>query len=120
MMVLSGATLFFVSFAIVALGMAVGIAYPNFTAEHSAKIAASFGGVLYMVLCISFIGVVTVLEAWPVYLVFMSNFRQAPLSPAMWSGIIMSFACALTVVVGVFWFCTAWGIRQLETMEIAL
>jgi len=58
MMVLSAITLFFLTFGIVALGMAIGVAYPNFTAEHSAKIAASFGGVLYMVLCIGFIGLV--------------------------------------------------------------
>lgn len=120
MMVLSAVTLFFVIFGIVALGMAVGVAYPNFTAEHSAKIAASFGGVLYMVLCISFIGVVTVLEAWPVYIVFMSNFHQAPLSPTMWSGIVTSFGLAFALTVGVFWFCTVWGIRRLEAMEISL
>ena len=42
MMVLSAATLFFLTFGIVALGLAVGVAYPNFTAEHSAKIATGF------------------------------------------------------------------------------
>ncbi len=120
MLVLSAATLFCVTFGIVALGMAVGVAYPNFTAEHSAKIAASFGGVLYMVLCISFIGVVTILEAWPVYIVFMSKFQQQPLSAAMWSSIALSFSVAFALAVGVFWFSTKWGINRLEGMEISL
>lgn len=120
MMALSAVTLFFVVFGIVALGMAVGVAYPNFTAEHSAKIAASFGGVLYMVLCILFIGVVTVLEAWPVYILFMSKLQNFPLSPTMWSGVIVSFSIAALVTISVFWVSTRWGINRLETMEISL
>jgi ABC-2 type transport system permease protein len=120
MMVLSAVTLFFVIFSLVALGMAVGVAYPNFTAEHSAKVAASFGGVLYMVLCISFIGAVAVLEAWPVYVVFMNDLRHTTLSPVLWSGIITSFSLAFALTVGVFWGCTYWGIRRLEAMEVSL
>jgi ABC-2 type transport system permease protein len=92
----------------------------NFTAEHSAKIAASFGGVLYMVLCISFIGIVTVLEAWPVYVIFMSKLQQSPLSPAIWSGIVTSFGLAFTLVLGVFWFSMRWSIARVEAMEISL
>src|SRR5262245_42679834 len=120
MMILSAVTLFFLTFGIVALGMAVGVAYPNFTAEHSAKIAASFGGVLYMVLCIGFIGLVTVLEAWPVYVLMSSKLRHLPLSTAQWSSMISSFSLALAVVLGVFAFSTRWSIARLEEMEISL
>ncbi len=120
MMVLSAVTLFVLTFGIVALGMAVGIAYPNFTAEHSAKIAAGFGGVLYMVLCIFFIGAVVVLEAWPVYVLLMSKLRCLPLSAAMWSGILSSFGLALSLALGVFWYATRWSIARLEGMEISL
>jgi ABC-2 type transport system permease protein len=120
MMVLSAVTLFFLTFGIVALGMAIGVAYPNFTAEHSAKIAAGFGGVLYMVLCISFIGVVVVLEAWPVYVLLMSKLRGLPLSATMWSGILVSFALALSLALGVFWASVHWSIARLEEMEIFL
>lgn len=120
MMVLSAATLLFLSFGIVAMGMAIGVAYPNFTAEHSAKIAASFGGMLYMVLSILFIGAVVVLEAWPVYMVFMSDIRGLPLSPAVWSGIATSCGLAVTLTLGVFWFSARWSIARLESMEVAL
>lgn len=120
MMILSAVTLFFLTFAIVALGMAVGVAYPNFTAEHSAKIAAGFGGVLYMVLCISFIGLIVVLEAWPVYVLFMSKLQRVPLSAAMWSSIIASFSFALLLTLGVFWGCIRWSIARLEELEISL
>jgi ABC-2 type transport system permease protein len=120
MMVLSAVTLFFLTFGIVALGMAVGVAYPNFTAEHSAKIAAGFGGVLYMVLCIGFIGLVAVLEAWPVYVIMMSKLQRLPLSTAQWSSIISSFSLALSLALGVFSFSTRWSITALEEMEVSL
>jgi ABC-2 type transport system permease protein len=120
MMILSAVTLCFLAFGIVALGMAVGIAYPNFTAEHSAKIAASFGGVLYMVLSLLFIGMVVVLEAWPVYMFFLSKLQHLPLSSAIWSGILCSLGLALTLALGVFWFCTRWSISRLEELEISL
>lgn len=120
MMVLSAVTLLFLSFGIVALGMAIGVAYPNFSAEHSARIAASFGGMLYMVLSILFIGAVVVLEAWPVYVVFMSQLRGVALSPALWSGLATSFGLAIGLVLGVFWFSARWSIRRLEELEVAL
>lgn len=120
MMILSAVTLFFLTFGIVALGMAVGVAYPQFTAEHSAKIAASFGGVLYMVLCIGFIGFVAVLEAWPVYILMMSQLQGLPLSTAQWSSVLSSFSLALALVLGVFFFSTRWSIAQLEAMEVPL
>jgi ABC-2 type transport system permease protein len=120
MMVLSAITLFFLTFGIVALGVAVGVAYPNFTAEHSAKIAASFGGVLYMVLCIGFIGLVTVLEAWPVYVIMVSKLQRLPLSAAQWSSIISSLSLALALALGVFGFSTRWSITRLEEMEVSL
>jgi ABC-2 type transport system permease protein len=120
MMILSTVTLFFLTFSIVALGMAVGIAYPNFTAEHSAKIAASFGGVLYMILCVGFIGLVAVLEAWPVYIIMMSKLQHMPLSAAQWSSLISSFSLALALALGVFSCSTRWSITHLEEMEVSL
>ena len=47
--------------------LAVGAAYPKFDADNAAKVAAGVGGLVYMILCMSFIGAVVVLEAWPVY-----------------------------------------------------
>jgi ABC-2 type transport system permease protein len=120
MAVLAPVTLFFLAFAIVAMGMAVGVAYPNFTAEHSAKIAASYGGLLYMVLSISFIGIIVILEAWPVHVLTMSNFRQFPLASTDRALMMTSFTVALTLAVATFWICAHWSIKQLEEMEISL
>jgi ABC-2 type transport system permease protein len=75
---------------------------------------------LYMVLSILFIGAVVVLEAWPVYMVFMSDIRGIPLSPAVWSGIATSCGLAVFLTLGVFWFSARWSIARLESMEVAL
>jgi ABC-2 type transport system permease protein len=120
MAVLAPVTLLFLAFTIVAMGMAVGVAYPNFTAEHSAKIAASYGGLLYMVLSISFIGIIVMLEAWPVHVMTMSSFRRFSLASRDQLLIGMSFAIAFTLTVAIFWICARWSMKQLEEMEISL
>lgn len=120
MAVLAPVTLMILAFVIVAMGMAVGVAYPNFTAEHSAKIAASYGGLLYMVLSISFIGVIVMLEAWPVHAITMSNFRRFALTSRDQFLIMTSFAIALSLAVATFWICARWSMKQLEEMEISL
>jgi len=79
-MALSAITLFFLTFGIGASGMAVGVVYPNFTAEHSAKIAASFGGVVYLYAAEHRLHrhCRRARSLWPVYLVFMSQLQQVP------------------------------------------
>lgn len=120
MMILAPVTLGFLTVALVALGMAFGIAYPNFTAEHIAKIPASFGGVLYMAFSIVFIGVIVVLEAWPVHLSLLRSFQRVPLSTGDWYSISLSFGTAFTLTVILFLGATWWSIKRLEEMEISL
>jgi ABC-2 type transport system permease protein len=46
---------------------------------------------LFMFLCVGFIGSVIVLEAGPVYAIFMARLRGIPLSMAQWIWIAVSF-----------------------------
>src|ERR1700687_2547520 len=117
MMWLSTITLFCMTFSIVALGLAVGAAYPKFDADNAAKVAAGVGGLVYMILCMSFIGAVVVLEAWPVYAWFMSRLHEAPLSPRAESGVAASVATPLALTLAVFLFTVRYGIRRLGTIE---
>jgi ABC-2 type transport system permease protein len=117
MMWLSVATLCFMIFAIVALGLAVGATYPKFDADNAAKVAAGVGGLLYMILCMSFIGAVVVLEAWPVYTIFMHRFRGTPIPFTSLIGIALSFAAVALLTLGVFAVSTRRGLRQLEAIE---
>ncbi|HVN86677.1 MAG TPA: hypothetical protein VMW17_17725 [Candidatus Binatia bacterium] len=117
MMWLSALTLFGMTFGIVSLGLAVGATYPNFDADNAARVAAGVGGLVYMIVCMTFIGTVVILEAWPVYVLFSSWLRGVPVSPAAWSGVIASFTAAVGVSGAVFACSTLYGLRKLETIE---
>jgi ABC-2 type transport system permease protein len=117
MMWLSAVTLFCVTFGVVALGLAVGAAYPKFDADTAAKVAAGMGGLVYMILCMSFIGAVVVLEAWPVYALFMSRLNSVPLSIGTQASIAASLLAALGLTAGVFLGSVRYGIRRLEAIE---
>ncbi len=117
MMWLSTITLFCMIFGIVSLGLAVGAAYPKFDADNAAKVAAGVGGLVYMILCMSFIGAVVVLEAWPVYAWFMSRLNEAPLSAAAQTSVAGSLLAAAALTLGVFLFSVRYGIRRLGTIE---
>ncbi len=117
MMWLSAGTLFGMVFAIVALALATGAAAANLDADNAAQVAASPGGLVYMVLCMSFIGAVVVLEAWPVYAIFSSRFTQTPLSAATQCSIAASFAAVLALTALVLVASVRRGIRALEAIE---
>jgi ABC-2 type transport system permease protein len=92
MMTLSSLTLFFMTFGIVALGVGIGALYPRFQVGNAAQIASGFGGVFYMILSMIFIGAIVILEAWPVYTLFMAEFHHRALSFFQWAGIVLSFS----------------------------
>jgi ABC-2 type transport system permease protein len=117
MLWLSAGTLFGLVFAIVALALAVGAAYPNLDADNAAKVAASAGGLVYMILCMSFIGAVVVLEAWPVYAIFSSRFTQVPLTPATQASVAASLLAVVVLIVAVLIGSIRHGIRRLEAIE---
>ncbi len=117
MMWLSAATLFGLVLAIVALALAVGATYPNLDADNAAKVAASAGGLVFMVLCMSFIGLVVVLEAWPVYAVFSSRFQGVPLSSAAQWSVAASFAAVVALIAAVLLLSVREGIRRLDAIE---
>jgi ABC-2 type transport system permease protein len=100
MMILSAVTIFFMTFGIVSLGIGVGAIYPRFRVENAAQIASGFGGFFYMILSMLFIGGIVILEAWPVYTIFMAEFHHRVLSFLEWTGIALSFTGA-AVLMGV-------------------
>lgn len=117
MMWLSTTTLFAMILAIVVLGLAVGAAYPRFDADNAAQVAAGVGGLIYMILCMSFIGVVVVLEAWPVYLIFMHRFSATALPISAWLVILCSFGSVIALTIGVFVVSVRRGMAKLEDIE---
>lgn len=104
MMVLSAATIFFLVPGIVAMGIGLGAAFPDFRSENPTQSATGFGGLLFMILCVGFVGVVIILEAGPVYQLFMADMLGRDLTPWNWIWVVGSFTlvfiiCALAVII---------------------
>ena len=92
MKILSSVTVFFMTFGIVALGVGLGAVYPRFKVENAAQVVSGFGGVIYMILSMIFVGAVVILEAWPVYTIFMAELNNRALSLFEWAGVFFSFS----------------------------
>jgi ABC-2 type transport system permease protein len=97
MMILSSVTMLLAIFGIVALGIGFGALYPNFKFENIAQVATGFGGVMYMIVSAIFIASIIVLEAGPVYVIFMANVKGVSLTGLQWFFIIPSFAVVLII-----------------------
>ena len=97
MMVLSTITVFFLVPGIVSLGIGLGSAYPDFKAENPTQTVTSFGGLIFMLVCAGYIGVIILIEAGPVYHIFMAGIREKTLSSAHWIWIIGSFSLAFAL-----------------------
>jgi ABC-2 type transport system permease protein len=117
MMILSTSTMFVMVFGIVALGIGLGARYPNFKHQNIAQVATGFGGMLYMILSSLFIAVVVVLEAGPVYLLFMSRLKDRPISSAQWLFIWGAFLVVAAIQVVVIWRPMKTGLRALRAYE---
>ena len=86
------------TFAIVALGVGFGAIYPNFKYENIAQVATSFGGLMYMISCVIFMSVIIILEARPVYIIFMSDLRGSTIMTLHWAQIVISFILVLLII----------------------
>ena len=95
MMFLSVVTIFFLVPSIVGLAIGLGARYPDFKSENPALAATSFGGVLFMLLSFGLIASVIILEAGPVYRIFMSRISGYGFSWLQMFWFVLSFAFAL-------------------------
>ena len=116
-MAVSVTTLVLMTLGIAALGLCLGSLYPQFEYENAAKIPSSFGGVVYMILAILFIGLNVVLEAWPLWVVLLARLVDRPLTSAELAGVVASFTAVAVIDLGVFALAAARGIRALESLR---
>jgi ABC-2 type transport system permease protein len=117
MMGLSTLTVFFMVLGITAMGVGLGAAYPNFHLENMAQAATGVGGMLFMMLCVGFIGSVILLEAGPVYTIFMARLQGNPIPLVHWIWITLSFASVAGInVLAVCWPMRL-GVKRLSQMD---
>ena len=103
MMLLSGLTILGITPGIVALGIGLGSAFPDFSTENPAQIITSFGGVLFMLISTGFIAVILMLEAGSVYIWFMAEIESTPIAVPqlfrIWgSFLIVGMLCVSAVI----------------------
>jgi ABC-2 type transport system permease protein len=84
MMVLSTVDIFLLVPGVVSMGIGFGAAYPDFKSENPAQTVTSFGGLLFMMMCAGYVGVVIIIEAGPVYRLFMANIQGKGLTAFEW------------------------------------
>jgi ABC-2 type transport system permease protein len=99
MMVLSVITIFCLVPGVIAISIGFGAAYPNFKSENPAQSVTSFGGLLFMILSAAFIGLIIMLEAGPVYNIFMAGIRQRTPTTLEWVWIVGSFVLSFVICV---------------------
>jgi ABC-2 type transport system permease protein len=114
MMTLSVVTIFFMVPGVVAIGIGLGAAYPDFKVENPLQAVTSFGGFLFMVICAGFIGAVIVLEAGPVYRMFMAGVHGRALTLLEWVWVAGSFSAALSLSLSAIYFPMRYGEKKLD------
>jgi ABC-2 type transport system permease protein len=104
--------------AICGLGVGLGARFPRFQVENPAKVATSFGGVLFMIVTMNVIGLVVMLEAWPTYVYFMAGFKGIAVTPREMVWILASFGLAAALLAAATYLPMRLGLRWLEGMEL--
>jgi ABC-2 type transport system permease protein len=118
MMWLGIITVFLMTFGITALGVGLGAVFPRFRHENVAQIPTGFGGIVYMLMTMLFIGIVITLEAWPVYKIFTAQNLGYRISISGWISIMLSIIAVLTVTVLALFLPMKIGLGRLRQREI--
>lgn len=98
MMTLSAITMFFAVFGLVSIGIGLGAMYPKFKYENIAQVATGFGGLVYMIISALFMASVIVLESYPVYIIFMADHHNVPVTLFQWCKIAFVFLLVLIIL----------------------
>ncbi len=117
MMILTSTTMFLAVFAIIGMGIGFGALYPNFRYENISQVATGFGGLMYMIFSATFMAVIIILEAGPVYLLFMADARGSSLTAFQWLQIVVAFSIALIIICFAVYKPMKLGLEALERYE---
>jgi ABC-2 type transport system permease protein len=82
-----------------------------------AQIPTGFGGVVYMILAMGFIGLIVILEARPVYILFMARLKMASLTFWEFLEIVLSFLGVGVINVLAFFLPLKFGMEKLSRIE---
>ncbi len=118
MMALSTVNILLMVPGVVSMGIGFGAAYPDFKSENPAQTVTSFGGLLFMMVCAGYIGAVILIEAGPVYNIFMAGIRERALTVLEWIWIIGSFALVFIISILAIVLPMRFGEKKLSKLLI--
>jgi ABC-2 type transport system permease protein len=89
---------------VTALAIGIGSIFADFNLESPLKSVTSFGGMVYMTACAALVAAVILLEAGPVYTIFMAGIKNRPLAgyEIAWSAVsfvLVPLICTACVIV---------------------
>lgn len=114
-MTLSVVTIFFVGIGLTTLGVGIGAMFPKFEVDNTSQISTGFGGMIYMILALIYVGLVLLIEAGPVYVYFSSRLG---LEHLVGPGVYVSLLLFTTLNLLVYILPMRMGLKALSQREI--
>jgi ABC-2 type transport system permease protein len=116
MMALSLVTVFMMTFGVAAINVGVGAMHPKFDYDHAAQIPTSFGGLAAMIASVGFVGLCTLVEAWPVYQLAAHALKPEIAQPSLWI-LVPSVAVVAALTVTAVAVSITLGLKSLDSMR---
>ena len=114
--VVAAVTIVFMSIALVGLATGLGARYPRFGSDAT-QVAGSYGGVAFMIQAVLFILVMIALVGWPSSLYLFQRVRITPLTAVQQALMVSSYAAAIGLSLGTWWWSMRSGVRALRRMS---
>lgn len=111
-------TIMGMTLAITGLGVGLGARFPRFHVENAAKVATSFGGVIYMIITMCVIGTVVILEAAPTKLYFDAGYRGRAITPAEMTWIAISLGLSAAILAAATLIPMKIGLKWIQRIEL--
>ena len=108
---------FLLTLGITSMGVGFGAIYPRFTVDNPAKISTGFGGLVYMIVCMLYIGAIVYLSAIPAYLYLQAQAGENALPAGFWiktgiAALLIFIIQTITIILPLHL-----GTRRLENRE---
>lgn len=115
-LILTTMTMVGITFALTSLALGLGALYPNYETENVAEIPTSFGGLLFMMAAVIYLGGVVVLEAWPVYL-FLQARVQGGAGQVGSIPLVLGVSGALLLTIATTWLPLRAGVHRVRSID---
>jgi ABC-2 type transport system permease protein len=115
--ILSTCTMVAATFGLTALALGFGALFPNYETENVAEIPTSFGGLLFMMVAVSYLAGVIILEAWPVYAYLAASVQNNPDRNSLVLPLVMGITGAATLTVLAVVLPLRAGMRRVRLLD---